>query len=824
MDAQNFPLKSLALVITSCLLSVSGGYPVQSSISDSPPIQLAQSEQISPQKLLTEGMNHYQAHRWDLAIQAWKKALSSYQQLNDVGGQGLTLGRLGLAYEARGEYQQAVDSFQQSLTFLKKSGNRTAQASVLGNLGNNYLRLGNYPQALDTYNRSLAIWEDLDNTVGRELVLRGLGNLHLELGEFEQALSLHQKALTLTQTRGNQEGIAQSLNSIATVYMNQGKFSDAIAQYELSLAAAKKIEYQNLSKKLQAQILSNLGFLKLAQKNHNAALEYYQQSLKFAQAIQNSRLEGTATNGIGTVYTDLENITKALPHLKKSLTLARKVGDSRLKASSLHVLGSAYWISGDLAEAEKHFESAIALLDNLRDGLGDLAQVSMFDTQIHSYALLRRILVEQNKYEEALEIAEHAKARAFVELLAKRVSPVAPSSPQFEQQIAPPNIQEIRQIAQEQNATLVEYAYIANEEFVARGKIYGEYIKLHIWIVQPSGQVSFRSVDLSSKESELILKAGEWANDWLELLQTAKSYAQLERLRNTKLEPEFDTIHRSLYSVLIEPIASLLPSDPKSPVIFIPRRELFQISFPALQDANGSYLIEKHTILTAPAIQVLDFTHQRKHNNQDNRALVVGNPVMPKTFNGTNKTIPLSLGSLPGAEQEAQEVAQLLGSKAIIGKEATESAISQQMGSAQVIHLATHGLIQDFSGSGVPGAIALASSREHDGILTSDEILNLKLQANLVVLSACDTGRGHLTGDGVIGLSRSILAAGASSLVVPLWSVSDKASAPLMVEFYRQQQQTENKAQALRQAMLSTMKQYPHPIEWGAFTMIGEAQ
>ena len=196
---------------------------------------------------------------------------------------------------------------------------------------------------------------------------------------------------------------------------------------------------------------------------------------------------------------------------------------------------------------------------------------------------------------------------------------------------------------------------------------------------------------------------------------------------------------------------------------------------------------------------------------------------MPKTFNGANKTIPLSLVSLPGAEQEAQEVAQLLGSKAIIGKEATESAISQQMGSAQIIHLATHGLIQDFSGSGVPGAIALASSNQDDGILTSDEILNLQLKADLVVLSACDTGRGHLTGDGVIGLSRSILAAGASSLVVPLWSVSDEASATLMVEFYRQQQQSENKAQALRQAMLSTMEEYPHPIEWGAFTLIGEA-
>ncbi|NBD31905.1 MAG: CHAT domain-containing protein [Cyanobacteria bacterium] len=813
----------MALLLTSCFLWVSGGSSLLPSgrIQQESWAQTAQSQPTGPQELLREGMNHYQAQRWDLAIQAWQKALSRYQQLDDANGQGLTLGRLGLAYEGMGNYPEAVNSFEQSLTFLQDSGNRTAEASVLGNLGNNYLRLGNYPQALDAYNRSLAIWEDLDNAVGRELVLRGLGNLYLELGEFEQALALHEQALQLTRTRNDPEGIAQSLNSIAAVYMNQGKFPDAIAQYQLSLTTAKKIEDETLSQKLQAQILSNLGYVKQAQKNHDAALAHYQQSLDLAQAIQHPRLEGIATKGIGTVYMDLENIPKAMPHLKKSLSLARQLSDPRLEASSLHVLGSAYWIAGDLVQAEKHYKGAIKLLDDLRDGLGDLTQVSMFDTQIHSYALLRRILVEQNKYEEALEIAEHAKARAFVELLAKRVSPVAPNSPQFEQQIAPPDIQKIREIAQEQNATLVEYAYIADEEFVARGKIYGQYIKLHIWVVQPTGEVSFQSVDLSAQDSQLILKAGEWANDWLELLQTAQSTAQYERLRSTELEPAFDKIHRSLYSVLIEPIADLLPSDPNAAVIFIPRRELFQISFPALQDANGTYLIEKHTILTAPAIQVLDFTAQRRNPNQNKRALVVGNPEMPKTFIGPNQTIPLSLGSLPGAEEEAQEIAQLLGTKAIIGKEATEAAISEQMGAAQLIHLATHGLIQDFSGSGVPGAIALASSGEQDGILTSDEILKLDLQAELVVLSACDTGRGHLTGDGVIGLSRSILAAGASSLVVPLWAVNDEASANLMVEFYRQQRQS--KAQALRQAMLSTMEQYPHPIEWGAFTMIGQA-
>jgi CHAT domain-containing protein len=146
------------------------------------------------------------------------------------------------------------------------------------------------------------------------------------------------------------------------------------------------------------------------------------------------------------------------------------------------------------------------------------------------------------------------------------------------------------------------------------------------------------------------------------------------------------------------------------------------------------------------------------------------------------------------------------------------------MKKAKIIHLATHGLLDDFKGLGVPGAIALAPSGNDNGLLTSSEILELKLNAELVVLSACHTGRGKITGDGVIGLSRSLISAGVSSVIVSLWAVPDDPTASLMTQFYQKLQQNPDKAQALRQAMLTTLKQYPDPINWAAFTLIGEAQ
>jgi CHAT domain-containing protein len=283
---------------------------------------------------------------------------------------------------------------------------------------------------------------------------------------------------------------------------------------------------------------------------------------------------------------------------------------------------------------------------------------------------------------------------------------------------------------------------------------------------------------------------------------------------------------QQLHQIFIQPIADLLPNNPQDLVIVIPQHTLFLLPFYALIDGDGKYLIEKHTILTAPSIQVLDLTHQQKQKNQrinPPNTLIVGNPIMP-SLPPKLGGLPVQLDALPGAELEAEAVAQILKSQAIIGSQATKQAIVQQMLNSKIIHLATHGLLDDIGKKGLPGAIALAPFNNDDGLLTAYEILNLKFNADLVVLSACNTGKGRITGDGVVGLSRSFISAGTSSIIVSLWSIPDDTTAVLMPEFYRQLQQNSNKAEALRQAMLLTMKKYPNPLDWAAFTLIGEAQ
>ena len=178
------------------------------------------------------------------------------------------------------------------------------------------------------------------------------------------------------------------------------------------------------------------------------------------------------------------------------------------------------------------------------------------------------------------------------------------------------------------------------------------------------------------------------------------------------------------------------------------------------------------------------------------------------------------LSALPHSETEAKAIAKLFKTQALTGKSATKAAVLQRLSQARIVHFATHGLLDRIRG--LDSAIALAPDENDNGLLTAEEILDLHLNADLVVLSACNTGLGRITGDGAIGLSRALIAAGTSSVIVSLWAVPDATTADLMVKFYQNLDRTGNKARSLRYAMLETMQQHPNPRDWAAFTAIGE--
>ena len=447
----------------------------------------------------------------------------------------------------------------------------------------------------------------------------------------------------------------------------------------------------------------------------------------------------------------------------------------------------------------------------LKPSTANIDTISNSANQTSIYKQLQKNLINQNKPEAALEISERSHNGEFRELLTSHKSKQIAISLSSEQ---------IKQVAKQQNATIVQYSII-NDEFVIAGQKQTQESELLIWVIKPTGEIALRQVNLKP----LWQKENTSLSD---LVAGIRGIMGTQHRNNKKIKvfPGEKDISKKdlqkLHEILIQPIADLLPNQPDKHIIFIPQGDLFFLPFAALQDTKGQYLIEKHTIATAPSIQVLDLLYQRKQQNQGlvKEVLIVGNPIMPaKPFPGWEK--PQEQHPLPGAEQEAKQIAEIFNTKALIGNAATETTIVQKMPQAKIIHLATIALPNNEQG--LDSALALAPSSKDDGWLTSEEIINLNLKAELVVLSGNDTAIGKVTNDGVIGLSRSFLTAGATSVIGSLWCVSDMATAFLMTEFYQELSKNPDKAAALRQAMLITMKKYPNPINWAAFTLIGDS-
>jgi CHAT domain-containing protein len=476
-----------------------------------------------------------------------------------------------------------------------------------------------------------------------------------------------------------------------------------------------------------------------------------------------------------------------------------------LEVKILSQLGYTWAKWNKLPEAESTLRAVLTKLETERqdglsgfftdlDGQTDAGSIWIADWSAQAAQQLQQVLVRQNKTDAALEVAEAARARALVDLVSFRLD--QRSHRQESALPKPLTLNEIRQMAKSQNATLVQYAIVAPE-------------LLYIWLIKPTGEIIFRSSQLDPKQSlnQLVMRSR------MEIGVRGRSSLPVQ---NTSSVAEAGNLAK-LYQLLIAPIAAELPQNPDDRVIFIPQAALFLVPFPALQNAQGQYLIEQHTLSTSSSIHALALTQAQPQTLPFSPNLaIVGNPTMPMF-----ESQPLK--PLPGSEKEAIALAQLFNAKALIGSQATKSAVLQQMQNASIIHLATHGLLDTVKGN-FPGAIALAPTAQDNGLLSSSEIFNLKLNANLVVLSACDTGRGDITGDGVVGLSRSFIASGVPSVVVSLWAVDDDSTAVLMQHFYRYLKMYPHKAKALRQAMLKTRQQYPNPVDWAAFTLIGAAE
>ncbi|AFY38249.1 filamentous hemagglutinin family outer membrane protein [[Leptolyngbya] sp. PCC 7376] len=725
----------------------------------------------------------------------------------------------GVDFTSSENDEKFISCQQNNLRVAKAAQDIPTQLATLGQLGSRYYQKNMYSQALAAYQERQALAQSTQNLLAEAESLQGLTQTYSALGDYAAARDANfQTSTLLAQLEGDERSNPNQLirlkqaiaNNAGLIAYAQKSYDLAVEQYKEGLQLAQ----DSGDRPTEIEILSQLGLSYFQQTDYVAAKETQSKALSLAKNEQSIPNQLRAYEGLAIAEYALENYDVAINHFERALTLSEQVGDRHAQARNWSALGDAQYKTQQNSAAIGSLENAIQLWEDLRANLGDqdLFRVSLFETQETTYSTLQEVLIESGQFIDALEVSERGRSRAFVELLDRGLAPQAKT-----QDIDAPDIAQMRRIAAEQQATLVSYS-IGRQIIDSNGQREQIDSEIWIWVVQPDGSMDFRRQDLQAITAqglsvEDLVSDSRCFGDRLCMLRSQSRRGGRGLSSNGQADIS-DPHLAQLHQLLIAPIEDLLPTDTNKEVVFIPHRALFLVPFAALQDSTGRYLIEDHTIRTAPSIQVLDLTHQQRQKVSGEGITIVGNPTMPQ-----------GLEQLPGAETEAQAIAAIFDTEFITGDDATPTLVSQTIANSRIIHLATHGLLDglgDNDAQKIPGAIALAPTEADDGFLTASEILELKLNSEMVVLSACDTGRGTITEDGVIGLSRSFMGAGVPSVLVSLWQVPDESTSDLMIEFYGQLQSNPNKARALRQAMLANLQKYGQPRDWAAFTLMGE--
>jgi CHAT domain-containing protein len=816
------------------------------------------------------------------ALQYFQEAVTVAKETGAIIKQGQALLQIVQIYNFQNQSSKALATLEQAVKIFQQENNTQIQLrDTLSNLAQAYQSRGQLEKSLTYYQQALVVGEKVvtkspvdivEKNLAQENIITSIAGIYDSLSKYEQSIKFYQQSVDiLTSTLKYIEGLKQDKK--ITSERQKKFFVDSMIQVKRSISVSytlmkknyaflgqpdeiKKVaqDYEKLRKahadafgssnssdskssssenKLEqnlksalddlqrwealgvitgkASALANVGIAYGKLGQNDRVSEYFQQAIELSKDAP--QIQANIFLLIGLFYAEQGKHDLAISFHEKAVASAQKANLKVEKAINLHQIGIHNFDIGNLPKAVVALYEAIKIYESVRIDLTDKSQISIFEQQSKTYTILQKILIAQNKFQQALEVAERGRARAFVNLLTSRIS----EKQNNQLTVQPLTIKKIQKIAREQNATIVEYTIAQSENNQDYPKTWKP-SEIYIWVIKPTGEITFKQVDLKSLNTPLaeLVKNSRFSID-----PRDRDRGAIE-VKPTGAPVQKENLQK-LHEILIAPIASLLPTNPEEKVIFIPHDSLFLVPFVALQDKDSKYLIEKHTILTAPAIQVLDLTHQQRQKVRGKDILVMGNPEMPKV--GIDL---VQLDTLKGAEKETLAIAKffqdkLLKTKAITGKDATKAAFKQKLSSARIIHLATHGLLADTDKS-IPTAIALAPTKNDDGLLTPAEIIDLSINAELVVLSACDTGRGAITGDGVVGLSRAFITAGAPSVIVSLWAVPDTPTAELMTEFYQQWQQNPDKAVALRNAMLNTMKKRPAPVNWAAFTLIGESK
>jgi CHAT domain-containing protein len=812
---------------------------------------------------------------YKLSLEYRQKALSSYEALGDKMGAANSHNNIGIIYAIQGNYSLTLEHYRKSQALYEELGDKAGIATALNNIAVIYKTQGDYGRALEYYRKSLSLCQEIGDREQAATALTNIGEVYHILGNHNLGLDYYRQSFALDEAIGNKRGMVISTVNIGAAYEAQGNYALALEYYQ----RARKLTEEMGLRGYNIGALSSIGSIYRSQGDYTLALEYYRKALTQSEALGPQERIGRALTNVGRIHNAKGDYAQALEVASRATAIARQIDDRELLWSARTTSGSAHRALNQLTEARQAFEEAIAAIESLRAEVsGEQIQQRFFETRILPYHAMVELLVAQNRSSEALPYAERAKARVLLDVLRSgRINVIKAMTAQeqeqertFNNELIALNTQISRERQREQpdetrlgglntsiQKTRLDYEafraslYVAHPELkLQRGE--AQPLKLEeARDLLPDVKAALLEYVVTEDRTYLFVLTRGAAKEQVDLKVHALSVTRKEltaqatafRQQLAQRELGFKESARKLYDLLLGPARAQLQG--KTTLVIVPDEALWELPFQALQPALNRYLVEDHALSYAPSLTVLRemMKARRRHLNDasaQTTLLAFGNPALGKE---TVERVQLvhrdeRLSPLPEAEKEVKTLAQLYGvdrSKVYVGAEAREDRAKAEAGKFTVLHLATHGILNNASPMYSQVVLAQATGNDkEDGLLEAWEIMNLNLKASLVVLSACETARGRVgVGEGVVGLTWALFVAGSPTTVVSQWKVGSASTTALMLEFHRHLRsgQREGKpqigtAKALREAALKMLrdKQTQHPFYWAGFTVVGDGR
>jgi CHAT domain-containing protein/tetratricopeptide (TPR) repeat protein len=833
------------------------------------------------QTLTNIGYSHSDLGDLRRSMHFLNEALSLWLKSKDLRGEALTLTALALLNSSLGEMQKALDAHSRAIRLLQTMGDQAGEAVTLNGLAYVYATMGDEHKALDLYKRALQLFRATGRRDSEAISIGHIGEIYNSLGEKQKALDYYNQKLEISRSLGDRRAEAYTLKDIGDIFVYFGEKDKALDYFKRALSLSQSLS----DPRGQAYALNSVGYVYEMMGQKQKALDYYKQAIALNRATEDRAGEAQTLHNIASVARDLGDFKYAYDQSKTLLStveaLRTKVTSQELRASyfasahqhyelyidilmRLHKQNPTAGYAAAALEASERARGRV-LLDLLNEARADIRQgvdpallqqerdlqqllnakaerqvrlLSEAHTEEQSAAIKKEVAEITTRYEEALAQIR-ANSRRYATLMQPRTL----------------SLSEIQQQLMDADTMLLEYS-LGDE-------------RSYLWAVTSTSAIAYELPGRNKIEDAAI-----------RLYRSLTAHSEPQRgkspqqRRNTLVEDsQYSQAATELTKMLLEPIAPHLAT---KRLVIVADGALQYVPFAALPDPNDvkqarqeqQPLVVNHEIINLPSVSI--FSALRSEINERSPApkalAVLADPVFEKDDPRVNlkphinkkevNTTPARLNTirgqqpmrsdasenmrerlrfqrLPFSSSEAIAISDLVPEqerRLALGFEASLStAKSGELQQYRIVHFATHGLIYGAHPQlyGIVLSLVDKQGNSQDGFLRLNEIYNLKLAADLVVLSACQTALGKdIKGEGLVGIARGFMYSGASRVVASLWKVDDRASAELMKYFYEGLfgQPRLQPAAALRAAQVKMWKQmrWRNPYFWAAFTLQGE--